>query len=191
MEEVRRKAKIFIFAGIAVALVSVLVATWLSGNNPELLAQAESLIRQYGFFGVFFSTIIAGSVIPFGSPLIVAYAAAFGLNVFALALTAATGYTLGVLTSYIPAWLFGEEYVKKKMGEKNFQVYVETWNKYGYKLCAVLSFIPGFPVDLLAFVCGCFRTRVKWFLPLCWVSLLVQFLLCGYVGQWIGIYVLS
>jgi len=190
MEDVKRKAKIFTFAGIVVALLGVLVVTWLSGSNPEVLVQMKSLIRQYGYFGVFFSTIIAGSVVPFGSPIIVASAAGFGLDVTSLALTAATGYTLGVLTSYVPAWLFGERFVKKKMSEKAFQLYVETWNRHGYKLCALLSFIPGFPVDLLALVCGCFHTRAKWFLPVCWVSLLVQFLLCGYIGRLIGVRVL-
>jgi len=186
----KNKAKTFIIAGIIVTLLAVAVASWLSGSNPEVLRRIEVLIQSYGYAGVFISTIIAGSIIPFGSPIIVASAAGFGLDITILALTAATGYTLGVLTSYVPAWLFGERYVKKKIGEESFQQYVESWNKHSYKLCVLFSLIPGFPVDLLAFVCGCLHTKSKLFIPICWFTLLIQFLLCGWIGQIIGVHVL-
>jgi membrane protein YqaA with SNARE-associated domain len=184
------KAKIFILTGLVAALIIIMLVGWLSISNPEVVARLGDLILQHGYFGVFFSTIIAGSVIPFGSPIIVAVAAGFGLNIPTLALIAATGYTLGVLTSYIPAWLLGEKYVKRKMGEEKFLSYVEAWNRYGYKICALLSFMPGFPVDLLALICGCFHTKAKWFLPISWTALLAQFIICGYIGQLIAKYIL-
>ena len=189
ISDIERKAKIFIFLGIIVALIIFMAVSWLSGSRPEVIKQIASIIHQYGYFGVFLSTIIAGSIIPFGSPIIVATGAGFGLNIVALAFIAATGYTLGVLTSYLPAWVFGGRYVKRKMGEEVFRHYVESWNKHGYKLCALLSFIPAFPVDLLALVCGCFHTKAKWFLPICWMALLIQFLLCGLIGQFIGLHI--
>ena len=167
-----------------------MIITWLSATNPAFILQIKELLLQYGYVGVFLSMILAGSVIPFGSPIIVAYAAGFGLQILPLAFTAATGYTVGLLTSYIPAWFFGKHYIKKKMSEETFQNYVETWNRYGYKLCVLLSIIPGFPVDLLALVSGCFQMKMKWFLPICWVTLLIQFLLCGFIGQAIGIHIL-
>jgi len=114
------KAKNFIIIGIIIALIVIAIASWLSGTNPEFLKQAKIIIQGYGYFGIFILTIIAGSIIPFGSPIIVATAAGFGLDILTLALISATGYTLGVLTSYIPAWFFGEYYVKKKIGEELF-----------------------------------------------------------------------
>ena len=184
------KVKAFLIVGIITALLVVAVASWLGGSNPEVLRRIEALIKSYGYTGVFVSTIVAGSVIPFGSPIIVGCAAGFGLDVPTLALIAATGYTLGVLTSYVPAWLFGERYVKRKVGEEAFQQYVESWNKYGYKLCVLFSLVPGFPVDLLALACGCFHTKAKFFIPICWFTLLIQFLLCGWIGRFVGVHIL-
>jgi len=183
---VKTKAKAVIIAGIIVAFLVVAALSWLGVNSPEVLKRMEVLIQSHGYAGVFVSTVIAGSIIPFGSPIIVALAAGFGLDVASLGLTAATGYTLGVLTSYVPAWLFGEHYVKKKMGEGEFKKYVESWNKHGYKLCVLFSLIPGFPVDLLALVCGCLHTKAELFIPICWFTLMIQFLLCGWIRQFLG-----
>jgi membrane protein YqaA with SNARE-associated domain len=163
--------------------------SWLCESNPEVLRQIKALVQSYGYTGVFISTIIAGSIIPLGSPIIVGSAVAFGLNITSLALIAATGYTLGASISYVLAWLLGESYVKNKIGEETFQRYAKIWNKYGYKLSALFSFIPRFPIDLLAFVCGCLRTKAKFFIPICWLALLIQFLLCGLIGQFLGLYI--
>ena len=184
------KAKTFIIIGIIIALIVIAIASWLGVTNPEFLKQAKIIIQSYGYFGIFILTIIAGSIIPFGSPIIVAIAAGFGLDILTLALISATGYTLGVLTSYIPAWFFGERYVKKKIGEELFNEYVESWNKNGYKLCVLFSIIPGFPIDLLALVCGCFHTKSIFFIPICWFTLLIQFCICGYIGSFLGIHML-
>jgi membrane protein YqaA with SNARE-associated domain len=180
------RSKALVIAGIIVALIVVLVASWLSWNNPEVLRRVKVLIESYGYTGVFISTIIAGTIIPFGSPIIVASASGFGLNIIKLALIATTGYTLGVLTSYVPAWIFGERYIKKKMGKRSFQQYFESWNKHGYKLCVLFSLIPGFPVDLLALACGTFHTESRLFIPICWITMLVQFLFYGWIGATIG-----
>ncbi|MEM3406239.1 MAG: VTT domain-containing protein [Nitrososphaerota archaeon] len=184
------KAKTFIIAGIILALLILTLTSWLSGANPEFLRRIKALIQNYGYFGIFISTIIAGSIIPFGSPIIVASAASFGLDILKLALISATGYTIGVLTSYIPAWFFGEYYVKKKVGEELFNKYVESWNKNGYKLCVLFSIIPGFPVDILALISGCFRTKAIFFIPICWCTLLIQFYICGHIGSFLGIHML-
>jgi len=113
------KAKTFIIAGIILALLILTLASWLSGINPELLRRIKALIQNYGYFGIFILTIIAGSIIPFGSPIIVASAAGFGLDILKLALISATGYTLGVLTSYIPALVFWRILCKKEGRRRN------------------------------------------------------------------------
>lgn len=186
-----RRARALTLAGIIIALLGALAVAWLSKENPQAIAVVKSLVHEHGLAGVFVATIIAGSVVPFGSPIIVAYAAGFGLDVLALALTAATGYTLGTLTSYVPAWIFGERYVRRKIGEEAFKEYAESWNKYGYKLCVLFSLIPGFPVDLLALVCGSLHTKAKWFLPACWITLFVQFLVCAWLGRTVGSWILT
>lgn len=186
MSILRGKAKAFIIVGVVVTLLIVLVATWLGRDNPQAVAQVEGLVKKYGYAGVFTSTVIAGSIIPFGSPIIVGCAVGLGLDVVAVAFTAATGYTLGVLTSYVPAWLLGEHYVVKRMGREAFEEYATSWNRRGYLLCVLFSLVPGFPVDLLALMCGCFHTRARWFIPVCWLTLLVQFVLCGWLGGLVG-----
>ncbi|MEM3507129.1 MAG: VTT domain-containing protein [Candidatus Bathyarchaeia archaeon] len=183
-----KKAKAYIIFGIIIGILAI-AGAWLSRDNLRVFKQI--VVQDYGYIGILISTIIAGSIIPFGSPIIVATTAAFGLNITNLALVASTGYTLGVLTCYIPAWLFGEAYVKKKVGEETFQKYSEIWNKYGYKLSMLFSVIPGFPVDLLALICGCFHTKAKFFIPICWFALFIQFLICGIIGQFLGVYLLQ
>jgi membrane protein YqaA with SNARE-associated domain len=178
--------KAFIIAGIVVVLLGVLMVTWLNLENPQIISIVKDIVQRFGLVGVFAATIVSGSVIPFGSPIIVGCAAGFGLNVQASALIASTGYTLGVLTSYVPAWILGERYVKKKMSPETFQRYAESWNRRGYKLCVLFSLVPGFPVDLLAVICGCFHTKAKYFLPLCWVTLTVQFTICAWLGKLVG-----
>jgi Na+/proline symporter len=78
---VGRKVKAILFVGVIVALLVVLVVAWLGKENPQAITAIEDLVHRYGLTGVFASTVIAGSIVPFGSPIIVACAAGFGLDI--------------------------------------------------------------------------------------------------------------
>jgi len=63
-------------------------------------------------------TIIAGTIIPIGSPVIVAAANTFGLPVIPLAVVATVGFTIGITINYYVAYFLGRPYVIKKVSRQ-------------------------------------------------------------------------
>jgi len=187
---VNKKAKAVIVAGIVVALLGVLAVTWTLKENPPVLALVKDIVEKYGLLGVFAATILAGTIIPAGSPIIVASTSGFGLALVPLALVAASGYTLGTATCYALAYFLGEKYVLKHMSPETFQSLASEWNRKGYMLCVVFSLVPGFPVDLLAIVCGILKTKPLLFFTICWITLTVQFAICAWLGKLVGFWLL-
>lgn len=166
--------------------MSVLAINWMSRENPQIIAVVKEAVEKYGLPGVFAATLIAGTVVPVGSPIVVAYASSFGLPPIPLTLVASSGYTLGMAASYALAYFLGEKYVSKRMSQETFQSLASEWNRKGYVLCVVFSLVPGFPVDLLALVCGMLKTKPLLFFTLSWITLTAQFALCAWLGKLIG-----
>ena len=187
---VNKKAKAVIVAGIVVALLGFLAVTWIIKENPDVIAFVENVVEKYGLVGVFAATIIAGTIIPAGSPIVVASASGFGLALVPLTLVAASGYTLGTATCYALAYFLGEKYVLKHMSKETFESLASEWNRKGYILCVFFSLIPGFPVDLLAIVCGMLKTKPLLFFTICWITLAFQFAICAWLGKMVGSWLL-
>ena len=180
----------YVIAGIIVALLAMLVVVWISKENHQIIVFVKDLILQYGFIGVFVATVIAGTILPFGSPLVVASASGFGLPILPLILVATSGFTVGVITCYFLAYFLREKYVSNRMSQVTFQSLALKWNQKGYWLCVIFSLVPGFPIELLAIVCGIFKTKLRFFIPLCWVTLIFHFTVFALFGQYIGSWVL-
>ncbi len=178
MKAIHKKVSI----GIVLVLLGALAVTWISAKNPQIAAFVRGTVQKYGLLGVFVITIASGTVVPTGSPLIVAYASSCGIPPIPLTLVAASGYTIGTATSYTLAYFLGEEYVSKRISQETLQSLTAEWNQRGYILAVVFSLVPGFPVDLLAVVCGVLKTKPLPFFTLSWVTLTVQFGLCVWLG---------
>ena len=179
-----------VIAGVIVVLLAILVIVWISKENPQMIVFVKDLILNYGFIGVFVATVISGTILPFGSPLVVAFASGFGLPIIPLILIAASGFTVGVTTCYFFAFFLREKYILNRMSRETFQSLASKWNQKGYWLCVVFSLVPGFPIELLAIVCGIFKTKLWFFIPLCWVTLIFHFTVFALFGQYIGSWVL-
>ena len=186
-----RALALLIFIGVAICLVGVYLLSVLVCERPDVILWIKGLISGYGLMGVFVATIIAGTVIPLGSPAIIAFAAGFGMPLLPLIIVASVGYTIGVTVNYSLARVIGKKYVERKVSKEKLEDMVRRWNKWGTPLLIAFGLVPGLPIDLLALVCGLLKTKIIYFLLISLGTRIVQFgafaLLGVTVGEWIGI----
>lgn len=145
----------------------------------------KAFIGEYGLIGVFFLTLVAGTVVPVGSPAVTAIGAGFGLPPVPLAITAASGYTVGIVISYFLGYL-GRPIAARRLRSEAVAELTRLWEKHGWKLCAAFALVPGLPLDLLAMVCGFLKMRLRVLVPVSFFALLVQFLVFAHIGEYLG-----
>lgn len=154
-----------------------------------MFSDAKAFVAEYGLIGIFFATILAGTVVPLGSPALVAAAALFGVSKIPLILIATTGFTIGMMINYGLAYYLGRPYVMKKVSSENFEEIVHLWGRWGWILYTIFGLIPVLPVELLSFVCGLLKTRLDTFLTLSFVPRLIVFAILAYFGEQAGIWI--
>ncbi len=185
-------------SSIKIALLltaACLIAIWLlkvfNVAAAPLFVSIEHFFASYGLAGVFFATIIAGTIIPLGSPALVAAAALFGVNPILLILVATTGFTIGMTINYALAYRLGRPFVSKKISTEHLEQLARVWSKWGWIIYAVFGLIPLLPVELLSFICGLLKTRLSIFITLSFAPRLIVFTLLVYFGQsmgaWLGV----
>ena len=69
-------------------------------SDSQFMINLEEMFLSYGIYGIFIATIIAGTIIPLGSPALIAAAALFGVEPLNLILVSSSGFTLGMLINY-------------------------------------------------------------------------------------------
>src|SRR4030042_6752223 len=115
--------------------VAGLIVIWLlkvfNIAAAPLFSSMEAFFANYGLAGIFLATIIAGTVIPLGSPALVVAAALFGVNPILLILVATTGFTIGMTINYALAYRLGRPYVSKKISPATIEQVSNAWNKWG------------------------------------------------------------
>lgn len=177
------------------ATVAGIILFWLflvfDFSDSQFFLNAQEFFLTYGLFGIFIATIIAGTLIPLGSPALIAAAALFGVNPIALIIVATTGFTIGMIINYVLAYQLGRPYIEKKMSAKDLQEMTFIWNKWGWIIYTIFGFIPVLPVELLSLICGFLKTRLFTFIILSFIPRLFVFTLLVYFGQsastWLGV----
>ena len=180
-------------SSIKLALIltaACIIAIWLLKTfniaAAPFFASIETFFASYGLAGIFVATIIAGTIIPLGSPALVAAAALFGVNPILLILVATTGFTIGMIINYALAYKLGHTYVTRKISPQTLQQITQAWHKYGWIIYTVFGLIPLLPVEILSFICGLLKTRLTTFIILSFVPRLIVFTLLAYFGQYMG-----
>ncbi|MEM2281767.1 MAG: VTT domain-containing protein [Candidatus Bathyarchaeia archaeon] len=173
---------------LVIGLALILAFKIFSLGKTQLFLDVGNLVREYGFAGVFLATILAGTVVPLGSPALVVAAASFGLNPALLALTATAGFTIGMAINYFLAYHLGRPYLVEKMGAEGLEAATAVWNRWGWFIYVLFGFIPILPVEFLALVCGLLKTRIQTFLLLSFTPRLVVFMLLAYFGEALGMW---
>ncbi|MEM0357193.1 MAG: VTT domain-containing protein [Candidatus Bathyarchaeia archaeon] len=176
---------------LVIGLVLIFSLKHFEVGEMQLFLNVKSFVKEYGFVGIFLATILAGTVVPLGSPALVVAAASFGLNPILLAITAAIGFTVGMTINYFLAYHLGRPFISKKLGVEELETVTALWNRWGWILYVVFGVIPVLPVEFLALVCGLLKTRIQTFLILSFTPRLAVFILLAYFGEalggWIGL----
>jgi magnesium-transporting ATPase (P-type) len=76
---VKTSIKLGIILTVAALIIVWLLKVFNVAATP-LFSNFETFFLNYGLSGIFLATILAGTVVPLGSPALVAAAALFGVN---------------------------------------------------------------------------------------------------------------
>ncbi|MEM2108084.1 MAG: VTT domain-containing protein [Candidatus Bathyarchaeia archaeon] len=173
------------------AIAFVLIIIWLlkvfNFVATSFFADMSAFFADYGLAGVFIVTIAAGTIVPLGSPALVAVASSF-VDPLLLVLVATAGFTIGMSINYGLAYRLGRSYIEKRISTEHFEEAKRAWSKWGWIIYVIFGLIPVLPVELLAFICGFIKARPATFLLLSFVPRLVTFTILAYLGQHIGIW---
>jgi len=172
--------------------IAGLIAIWLlkifNVAATPLFANLQTFFMNYGLAGIFLATILAGTIVPLGSPALVAVAAFF-IDPIPLILIASIGFTLGMSINYALAYKLGRNFVAKRVEPEHLDQITRAWSKWGLVIYVIFGLTPVLPVELLSFICGLLKTRVSTFLLLSFIPRLIVFTLIVYFGQYIGAWI--
>jgi membrane protein YqaA with SNARE-associated domain len=164
----------------------------LNIGNAQLFFDVEAFVAEYGLVGVFLATILAGTLVPLGSPALVVAAALFGVHPISLILVATAGFTIGMSVNYGLAYRLGRPYVMRNVSAEKLDEFMRLWGRWGWVLYTIFGLIPFLPVEPLALICGVLKTRLDIFLILSFVPRLTVFTILAYFGEtagkWIGLF---
>jgi len=165
------------------ALALALALSISSGLLEGLKESARGWVLDYGLLGAFFATLLAGTAIPMGSPVIVAFCASLGVPFLPLVLVASTGYTFGLMVNYGLGYSLGWGFVRKKVPGEKLEKLSSWLDKWGLGLVLAFGLIPATPLETLSLICGAFRTNPLKFALVGWSAKLIQFSLFAFLGQ--------
>jgi membrane protein YqaA with SNARE-associated domain len=184
---VRTSIKLGIILTVA-GLVAIWVLKIFNVAATPLFANVGTFFVNYGLAGIFLATILAGTVVPLGSPALVAVAAFF-IEPIPLILIASIGFTIGMTINYALAYELGRPFVTRRMDAEHLEQITRLWSKWGLVIYVIFGLIPVLPVELLSFICGLLKTRVATFLVLSFIPRLIVFALIVYFGRYIGAFI--
>jgi len=110
---VRTSIKLGILLTIAGLIVIWLLKVFNVAATP-LFANLQTFFMNYGLAGIFLATILAGTIVPLGSPALV-IVAAFFIDPIPLILIASIGFTIGMTINYALAYKLGRPFVAKRV----------------------------------------------------------------------------
>jgi len=96
-----------------------------------------------GIPGMFLAGLLAGTVVPFSSEVVLIALLAVGMDPTALLISATVGNWIGGMTTYGLGWLGKTEWLEKYFGVSHqklldFEIRLKTWGAYW----AILSWVP-------------------------------------------------
>lgn len=119
-----------------------------------------ALLTDWGYAGLFISALLAGSVVPFSSELVMAALVGMGLNPTACVLAATAGNTLGGLTCYWLGRMGRMDWIERYLRVSHSQV--ERMRRFLQgkgALMAFFSFLP-FVGEAIAIALGFMRANL-------------------------------
>jgi membrane protein YqaA with SNARE-associated domain len=182
----RSSIKLGIIATVAGLIIIWLLKIFNVAGTP-LFSDVSGFFVDYGLVGIFLVTIVAGTLVPLGSPALVVAASPF-VNPVLLILVATVGFTIGMTINYGLAYKLGRPYIQKRVSAEHLEEITYVWNKWGWVIYTIFGLIPVLPVELLSFICGFIKTSIVTFLVLSFVPRFIVFALLVYFGQYVGVW---
>jgi membrane protein YqaA with SNARE-associated domain len=180
----RSSIKLALIATVVGIIILGLMKLFNIAGTP-LLTDVGGFFAAYGLAGIFLVTILAGTLVPLGSPALVVAAAPF-VDPVLLILVATSGFTVGMAVNYGLAYRLGRPYIKKRVSDEHLEEITFVWNKWGWAIYVIFGLIPVLPVELLSFICGFLKTSLTVFLALSFLPRFIVFALLVYFGQYMG-----
>jgi membrane protein YqaA with SNARE-associated domain len=99
---------------------------------------------EYGYWGMFLSSILAATILPFGSEAVFLGLLYAKFDAFLLVFVAGTGNTIGGMITYYMGWLGKWEWLEKwfKIKPETLSAHMKKAQKYGW-LYALFTWLPG------------------------------------------------
>lgn len=118
------------------------------------------LLTDWGYFGLFVSALLAGSIVPFSSELVLAALVKLGLNPTLCILSAALGNTVGGMTCYYMGRLGRIDWIEKYFKVK--QEKVERMQRFLQGKGALMAFFTFLPFvgEAIAIALGFMRSNL-------------------------------
>lgn len=118
------------------------------------------VLTDWGYVGLFISALLAGSIVPFSSELVMGALVAMGLSPWLCVLSATVGNTLGGLTCYWLGRLGRTDWIEKYLGVKREKVErMQRFLQGRGALMAFFAFLP-FVGEAIAVALGFMRSNL-------------------------------
>ena len=141
-------------------------------------------LTEWGLFGLFISSFLSATVIPFSSEFVLSFMILNGFDIYLTILIATIGNWLGGLSSYLIGrlgkWTIVEKYFRVDKNKVfNFKLKVDRWG-------SVLAFFSWLPIigDVIAVSLGFFR--INFILVSIWMLLgkILRYIIWGSMTYW-------
>ena len=148
---------------------------------PPLFGVDYSILGNYGYLGVFLTTLLASATVIFPSPTLVAplVAGAF-LPPPLVGLVAGLGAALGEASGYLAG--YGSSALAAR--SRYYEPIARFVRRFGLLAILILAFIPNPLFDLAGIAAGTTRIPYWRFLLACFVGKTLRFILIAYMGRW-------
>ena len=161
-----------------ILIIIVSIAGWLIWNNQDFFV---SLMKTYGYFGIFLISLTESSTIIFPLPFsIIIFTAGAILNPFLVGLSAGLGAAIGEFTGYALG-LSGRKIIEKKY-KKEIEKTEKLFQKYGGFLVIVLFAATPLPDDIVGLLGGTLKYPLKKFFIASLIGKIILNLALAYGG---------
>lgn len=166
-------------------LVLVLAAAFVILWHARARLDPEAFL-VHGYLGVFVLNVLTAATILFPLPGEAANVAAGALmNPLAVAVIAASGATIGEMTSYL-AGFYGRRLLPTRY-EGHYARAARWMNRYGLFAVFLFSFVPMLVYDLIGIVAGSTRYHIGRFVAATFAGRLLRYLVYAYAGYGLAI----
>lgn len=122
-------------------------------------AETLHLLVQWGYGGIFLAALLAGSILPFSSELVLVTLVQMGVNPVIGVLVAAVGNTMGTMTCYYLGYLGKKGWIEKYFRVKQERIdKMRTFLQGKGALMAFFTFMPIFG-EVIAIALGYMRAN--------------------------------